>query len=393
MNILFIPQLSMYDKITDKFIPQADGNINMLRNTIKEWKQYYNDDKCFVLLPNEEEFLTGLNIDANIIYYNNYVVSARINRYNFPLEEIYHNIKDLKINIIVTDVIELATNLKQMFNIKMGYVPKIISNIRHVDEETNTNYLWRVIDGIYNSDLVTILSQSMKSKLGNQLYGLINPKLLTQILSKIHVFEPSISYFEIELHKEMYEKEEQDKAIITFPGRLSVGEENRTNYDKFIVAINNIRGRRQDFEVYFTDPNNSIGIASKNYSIKNWIKIINKDRKEFLNLLNSTDIVVSLMDIEGFGGISIREALLFNCRPVIPNIHEYKNMADEDYPGFVNSPIEIKDLERALEWAIDSGKKPKLDVYKSFGKKYTIENQFLNIYKKLEDIRNGKSLK
>jgi hypothetical protein len=241
----------------------------------------------------------------------------------------------------------------------------------------------RVIDGIHQSDLVTILSETMRNKLLEQIEEILGEK---HFESKIITFEPSISYDELyEFHHKTLVRD-LDKVIITFPGRLSKGEENRTNWDKFGQAIAKLREKRQDFEVYYTDPNNA---QDFNNGI-DWIKTIPKDRHQFLNLLNKTDVVVSLMDIEGFGGISIREALLMNCLPIIPYVHEYKKMApDESYPGYINSPIKVDELALTLDWAISSIKqnnKIKRYDYNFYGRKFVVEEQFKKILPKIEEM-------
>jgi glycosyltransferase involved in cell wall biosynthesis len=398
-NILYIPQLSMYDKQTKKLIPEADGNINMMRNTILEWQKNRPSDNFYVLLPSE---LSNTNKMRAIlpdgtkkcypIFYDNYVVSARINRFNFPMDEFSSLIiKDIKMDLVINDIIELTGNFKQMFKIQFNYEPKIISNIRHLDDNINYSYMYRVIDGIMQSDLVTILSETMKNNIYGQLEDLTNYNLANELFNKIIVFEPSISYNELSKYKAY---KGNDKVIITFPGRLAKGEERRTNWDKFIEAILLLREKRQDFEVYFTDPNNSLN--NEIIEQKEWTKTIKKDRDTFLDLLAQTDIIVSLMDVEGFGGISIREALLFDCLPVIPKKDEYKKMAQKDYPGFINSPIDVTDLVGALEWAIIKSvmvKKIKRRYiwnkpidFRDYGKQFTIEEQFKNILPKIEEM-------
>lgn len=388
LNILYCPQISMYDKQTGKLTPEADGNVNMMRNTILEWHNNRPDDKFYVLLPAELQGKSILKILPNItpIFINSYVVSARINRYNFPMNEIVSLLyKDLKFDLLINDVIELTGNFKQMFKINFGYEPKIISNIRHVDEGGYSDYIYRVIDGIKQSDITTILSESMKKKLIRQItnaglgYGYTDEMLY---YGRMTVFEPSISYDEIMKYRNMCQIKDLRKAIITFPGRLSIGEEKRTNWDKFQEAILKLREERQDFEVYFTDPNNAMEIKDVD-----WIHTIPKDRDTFLRLLLKTDIVVSLMNVEGFGGISIREALLMGCLPVIPYVDEYKSMAPEGYHGFAHE-MTVEELVYRLEWAIDvvvNKNKSKFNLY-PYAEKFTIENQFENLLKRVRDI-------
>jgi len=382
MNILYVPQLSMYDKQTKKPLPQADGNINMMRNTIKEWKKYRPEDKFFALMPTTVfNPHIDLNIDCSFFTYKESVISARINRFNFPMKEFINIFKNWHIDLIICDVIELATNFKQMFKIEFGYTPKIISNIRHIDEELNYTYIYRVIEGIENSDYVTILSESMKQLIGGHITSLLHETLVEHYIEKIEVFEPSISKEELLQYKSILYKN-NEKKIITFPGRMSKGEENRTNWDKFVYALYDLRDIRTDFEIYFTDPNNAIDLVDSN-----WMKTIDKDRKQFLELLNKTDIVVSLMDIQGFGGISIREALLFNCLPIIPNKHEYKRMAPIGYNGFIDGNITKEKITDKLNWALDNYN---LYNFEKYGMQFTVESQMKNVINQLEVIINDK---
>jgi hypothetical protein len=385
----------MYDKQTKLLTPEADGNVNMMRNTILEWQKYRPNDKFYILLPSEVNNKLGAilpddTLNCYPLFYDNYVVSARINRFNFPMNEFTFTLKSFlknnKIDLIINDVIELTGNFKQMFKIEFNSTPKIISNIRHLDDNINYSYMYRVIDGIAQSNLITILSESMKNKLYEQVEDLTNYNLAQDLMEKVEVFEPSISETEIESYTKAAKILHEDKVIITFPGRLAKGEEGRTNWDKFMFAIRILSQKRNDFEVYFTDPNNAFDFSDEK---PNNIHTIPKDRHIFLNLLNGTDIVVSLMDIEGFGGISVREALLFNCRPVIPYVHEYKKMVeDKTYPGFVKKPITVNNLVRCLDWAISQGHKPKSPFYSYAGKQFTVEEQFLKLLPKLEEILN-----
>lgn len=396
MNILVYPQLSMYDKQTKKLTPQADGNINMMRNTINEWAKHRPQDKFYILLPSELSFkhvnyfnLLNINADYDALFYDSYVVSARINRFNFPMNEFSSILRDIKIDLLINDVIELTPNFKQMFKIEFSYEPLIISNIRHVDNGLTSPYIYNVIAGIKQSDLVTILSESMITNLKDQIhyYGL-NKEFINMLFAyhKLTVFEPSISLAEIEPYTRNAIIKHLDKPIITFPGRLSIGEESRTNWDKFIDAIIILRQKREDFEVYFTDPNNALdnGVIEQ----QEWTKSIPKNRNAFLNLLNKTDIVVSLMDIEGFGGISIREALLMDCMPIIPYAHEYKKMApNENYLGYIFDKVTVEQLVDALDWAIMKVKrKEKPYDYQAYGKQFTVEEQFKKLLPKIEEM-------
>jgi glycosyltransferase involved in cell wall biosynthesis len=247
--------------------------------------------------------------------------------------------------------------------------------------------MFRVIEGILQSDMTTILSEAMLEKLKEQTKELTGQNIIGH--NNVIVFEPSVSSVEISKYSSSARIFDLDKVVITFPGRLSIGEEQRTNWDKFLKAIGLLRYKRQDFEVYLTDPNN--GMPSKleqGLYQENFVHTIPADRDSFLKLLNRTDIVVSLMDVEGFGGISIREALLMNCMPIIPEVHEYINMAPDDYEFFVDSPIDVDDLENALNYAIiaiqvarrrigkTGGVLQRRFDYVEYGKKFSIEEQF-----------------
>jgi glycosyltransferase involved in cell wall biosynthesis len=393
-NILYIPQMSMYDKQTMKLTPEADGNINMMRNTINEWRKYRKDDYFYILLPRElqNNFQCGIFANRTLLFYDSYTVSARYNRFNFPMKEISNVIKNIpNIDILINDVIELTGNFKSLFDaLYFGKTPKIISNIRHLDDKVNYSYFYRVLDGIEQSDLVTILSESMKENLINQIFRVVNLTVKAlRYKKKIHVFEPSVSQNEL-LGKYTLYYERSEKVTILFPGRLSKGEERRTNWDKFIEAINKLRSKRQDFEVIFTDPNNSINMGlKKSDAMDNWIFAIPKNRVQFINTLAKSDIVVSLMDTEGFGGISIREALLYGCRPVIPYVHEYKKMANKNHYGFIKSPIDVDELVDALNISITMGKKKRGNEFEKLGMQFTVEEQFKSLLPKLEEIING----
>lgn len=390
MNILYIPQLSMYNKKTKKYIPEADGNINMMRNFINEWHKYRKEDNFYILLPSQlympYDNCTIFNDNYNkfILYYEEYVISARINRYNFPMNELIRIYSTLKPDLIINDIPELSRNIIAMAEVEFNHKPKVISNIRHIDEpsieKNRYDYFWRLIDGIECSDMCTILSQSMKEMLYDEMKYYLNPNKIDDLIEKIEVFEPSVSMEEL-LNIELQIISKQEK-IITFPGRLSKGEENRTNWDKFIDAIHTLRYNRTDFEVYLTDPNNGTDWIPGGF-----IKTIKKDRKEFINLLHKTDIIVSLMDIQGFGGISIREALICGCMPIIPYKHEYKRMQDKTYPGFIHGDITVEKIVEKLNWALDN-----IGQYSSqnYGKQFCIEWQMKDFIKKLEVITDEK---
>lgn len=390
MDILYYPQVSMYDKLTGKYLPEADGNINMMRNFIKEWKNHKPNDNFYVLLPKTKEMITYAYDNmyyAKPIFYDNYSKSARTNRFNFPMFE-FKTLLDINIRpkLVITDVIELARNFRALFNVELGYNPKIISNIRHVDEidlrNAKYDYTFRVIDGIKTSDYTTILSQSMKDILLKNISYLLHAELVDEVGDNLEVFEPSISWKELDQYKVTHLPDKENK-IITFPGRLNKGEERRTNWDIFQQAILKLREERQDFTVYLTDPNNSMTKEFKE-NVVDWVKTINKDREQFLELLNETSVIVSLMNIQGFGGISIREGLLMGNTPVIPYNQEYIRMAPSDYKGFIKGEITVDKLVNAMNWALDN-------YYLDLGKnamQFTVEQQMKDLITKVGVILN-----
>jgi hypothetical protein len=392
VNILYIPQLSMYDKQTGKFLPEADGNINMMRNFINEWSKYRKDDYFYILLPSIiHDWVDGITANRTKVYYNDFVTSARTNRFNFPMTELHQIIGHYmnKIDLVICDVPELARNIKAMFSVLFGYEPKIISNIRHVDDpsqlKSSYDYTLRLADGIAASDVCTILSESMEDILITELDKYLKGSYNDEIMSKVHVFEPSVRAADLVQDFKMWWK---TKLVITFPGRLSKGEEKRTNWDKFQTAILELRKQRQDFIVYLTDPSNSMTQELKD-NIKDWIFTIEKNRNKYLELLYNTDIIVSLMDIQGFGGISIREAIQFGSLPIIPYKHEYIKMQDKNYMGFLDE-VTIEELVGRLNWALEIGTdkfnaKRQMEIAKQF----TIEEQMPKLLEKLGGILNG----
>lgn len=394
MDILYYPQCSMYDKLRGGFLPQADGNVNMARNFINEWLKHRPEDNFFIILPKAEGFYDyrifheEIKIDATPLYIEEFVVSARINRFNFPTKDIKRVLEKVGIRpkLVITDVIELARNFRALFNVEFGYNPKIISNIRHVDEigdERNMEYDYtlRVVDGILASDYTTILSYSMKDLLLKNLLSLLDADLITEIHDRVEVFEPSISWKELDQYKQTYIADPHNK-IITFPGRLNKGEERRTNWDVFQHAIMKLRQERQDFTVYLTDPNNSMTEELKE-SLITWVRTIDKDREQFLTLLNQTSVIVSLMNIQGFGGISIREGLLMGNTPVIPYNQEYIRMAPSNHKGFIKGEITIDKLVDAMNWALDNY----VDL-SNYAMQFSIETQMKDLITKIGVILN-----
>lgn len=392
MNILYIPQLSMHDKVTGKYIPESDGNLNMMRNFIKEWKKNRPEDNFFVVLPDQID-TRELNIDCKYFLYKNYVVSARINRFNFPMKELSEQFMHWNFDLVINDIPELSRNIISMFEVLLGQSPKIMSNIHHMDDindtKTKYNYFMRVFDAIECSDYVTILSESMKDMLDKAMMKYFSLGTRIKFMSKVFVFEPSVSHYELSQLKKSFHYKEEDKKIITFPGRLSEGEDKRTNYNTFLNAIYLLREERQDFVVYLTDPNNVLGIT---INTDFWINTINKDRIQFLNLLEQTDIIVSLMAIQGFGGIAIREALQYGCMPVIPFTGEYKKMKPEYYEGFIEGEITVSKIVDVLNFTLNNA-----DYYKQYisadsikeASKFTIEYQMPQLLKHMEGVLNG----
>ena len=390
MNILYVPQISMYDKKTGKLIPEADGNINMMQNFINEWIKYRPNDYFYILLPYElRDWSDKIYANRTKLYYDDFVVSARINRFNFPFNDFAIELGNYRFDLIINDVIELSRNFKAMTNVEFGYNPKLISNIRHVDEVDERNadydYTLRVADGIQCSDYVTILSDSMKDILLRNLENYFDVNFVNEMEDKIEVFEPSISEKELNAYEHLAKIYDKNNKIITFPGRLSDGEEKRTNWDKFFDAVIELRKTRKDFQVYLTDPNNSM-----NFNLKHpYINSIDRNRSLFLKLLQQTDIIVSLMDIQGFGGISIREALLFGNMPVIPFKHEYTKMMNEKYEGFIKGDITVEKLVDKLNWALDNCMEFDRNIPIKNGHQFTVESQMQNLMNKVEVILNG----
>lgn len=366
MNILYIVQQSIYNN--EGKWTEADSNIRIMSMVISQLIKK-TDWNFWVLIAPLKDFcdlgsyndlwFEGFPKDRVKFIQYPFVVNAFLNRQNFCVEAFMNYVFGVaKFDIIWNNIIELTRNIKTLYwNYKIR--PRIIScnywmDCPIIDESKvpeEISYDWRQFDGAYASDLIPFTSNETKSAFFRNAAGKFNIKFLDQIFEKSTVWDFGFSTTELDYYK-IKTDEKLCKKVILFPNRLS--GINYTHHLEFIQAIKNLSEMRDDFYVVFTNPSQKISWDKLRRDVPNLLVVGEEtlNRKEYIELLWGSDIVVSLYTIERYGGCANTEAIYCDCIPVMTRFGEYIRRVSLDYPLFVEK--DFGNLVEILNTALDS---------------------------------------
>jgi hypothetical protein len=363
MKILYVLQQSIYDS-NGKWI-SADSNINMFAGIVSKILEIKPDWEFFVLigLPFKDiKKPTEILNHKNVHYIeNNYPVSSVLSRYHFDVNNFVKLFKEVKPDVIWNNIPSLtrnwraiieesknSSNVKNPLLINCNYWIDTLQEPKVFDERTS--YGIRQIDGALAADLVPFTCNSTKEIFLEEVKLRLGDFYYKKILEKSTIWDFGFSSDEL---LQNYSNKKFDKVTIVFPNRLS--GINYTHHKEFIEAVNELYVERQDFQVIFTNPSQKISWETlrKNVLPLTILKTSNLTRKEYVNLLWSSDIVVNLFDKERYGGCANVEAIFCKCLPIMTRYGEYKRRAAKAYKYFIDLPISPAKIKQKLNLAID----------------------------------------
>lgn len=367
MKVLVIVQQSIYNN--NKWL-SADSNPMMMMGLIDQLLE--KTDWTFdVLLAPTEEFADIKSYDELLIRKNSRVkfiprkgpISAFTNRYHFDVC-FFESLLSNNYDVIINNIIELNRNIKTvLFSLNNTTTKTIVGNYwidcPEINEEKvpkSISYDWRQIDGAECADLVSFTCESTKKAFTNNSYLKIGSTKTHRIIDKSTIWDFGFSAFELD---QVIAPPKFDKVTIVFPNRLS--GINYTHHEEFIQVVNSIYKKRQDFQVVFTNPSQKVSWEYLEQNVAP-LKIYSKDtlnREKYIQLLKSSDIIISLYTIERYGGCANVEGIYCGLYPVVTDYGEYINRIQSSHPLV---KIDLSNLEEIIEHSIDTCRKEPLDL-------------------------------
>ena len=279
-------------------------------------------------------------------------VSAFTNRYHFDVGLFTQTLLNKHYDVVVNNIIELTRNIKTVLYDNKLKAKIIVGNYWMDCPEIGENkvpkeisYDWRQIDGAECADLVTFTCYSTKRIFLKNLETKFNaPKCSTIIQMKSTIWNFGFSAEELDRYKTT---EKFDRLTVVFPNRLS--GINYTHHKEFIQIVNELYNEGYNFQVVFTNPSGKVSWEELKNLVKP-LKIISEkplNRKEYIELLWMSDIVVSLYTIERYGGCANVEAIYCGNYPVMTKFGEYLTRVPPEFDNFVE--VDLSNLKEVLK--------------------------------------------
>lgn len=339
----------------------ADSNINMYAGIVGEllkktdWEFDVLIGFPFADINNPNEILK----DKRIKYIRNkYPVDAILSRYYFDVDDFKMILVESKPEVIWNNISEITRNIKAVCkNLKLE-IPIINCNYwidaPWIDEgkvDYLVSYVFRQIDGALTADLVPFTCENVREAFFMNMETSLDSGFIDMIKSKSTIWNFGFSKTEM---LKYWTSNKFNKKTILFPNRLS--GINYTHHLEFIEVVNKLYEYRQDFQVVFTNPSQKIDWQFLKDKVKALyiVKESSLNRKEYIELLWMSDIVVNLYDIERYGGCANIEAIFCDCLPVMTKYGEYIKRTPKNYKYFIDLPITIDKIFKVLYRALDN---------------------------------------
>ena len=363
MNILYILQQSIYGN--DGKWKSSDSNINMMVGLFESLRQTsrWNDLQIDVVIGKLSDFsdissFDELFKDERVKFIEcNFPVDAFTNRQHFDVY-FWKPLIDKDCDIIISNITEQSRNLKTLIETSKKKT-KLITQCFWIDCPTigeakvpeSYSYDWRQIDGYECSDLCVFTCESTKEAFNENARNKIFGCYIDNIMDKSVIWDFGFSVTEAEKYR--VDKPLKDKKTILFLNRLS--GINYTRHIEFIEAINKISKYRKDFEVVFTNPSGKIEDEWLKENCAN-VKLINSplSRKDYWELLYTSDISFHGYTTERMGGCANTESIYCSNIVVMPQVYEYARRGGEAYPFYIDQNINSENIACVLNKALNS---------------------------------------
>lgn len=364
-------QQSIYD--TQKKWISADSNINMFAGIVSSILELRPNWKFCVLIgvpfkdiENPNQILNHKNVGY---IKNDYPVSSVLSRYHFDANKAAKLLDSIRPDVIWNNIPSITRNWRAVMSeleSSLCLRPLLINCNYWIDTKTEPKvaddrvaYGLRQIDGALAADLVPFTCESTKEIFLREVFfesGLSNQR---RVRGNSTIWDFGFSTKEMDKY---FVGRRFKKITIIFPNRLS--RINYTHHKEFIEAVNSLYKERKDFQVIFTNPSHKISWQWLHENVASLKIIANHilNRKEYVELLWKSDIVVSLYDKERYGGCANVEAIYCDCLPVMTRYGEYETRASKSYPFFVELPLTANKIKDKLNDAIDFVKSCKIQI-------------------------------
>jgi len=357
MNILYILQQSVYTY--DRKWVTADSNIDMMRGILS---QLVSDTPWhfYILIGKISDFhdITDYNqiLDHPQIHWIEmpFPVDAFLNRQNFDIFMFGELMQKLpKIDVIWNNITEVSRNIKTWLYYRK-YDAKLISSCYWLDcpeiyepkVPKNISYQWRQFDGFECSDLVTFTCNSAKDGWERNARMVFHESYVDSILGKSAIWNFGYSSEELDSYSDVDDIVPDGPPIIAFLNRMSgINYTHHMEFIKAIKAIDKDFGLNCPipFRVFFTNPSGKVGWEWLKIEVP-YLEILEGQqegkilsRKNYAELLWKSAITVHLFDKERYGGCAHRESIHCNNIVVTPNVFEYRRIAGQDYPFYIEN--------------------------------------------------------
>lgn len=402
-KLLYIPQYTMQNKTTGKFVLDADENVNIFQYVVEEAKRKKIDCEFYVVLPEVEqvEFTPYMNLYNFLLehgvtmYYKRFPSNNVLQRYNFDVNFYTDLIKEVNPDIIINNVDALSRNLRAVCEMAGKKDIKIYTFIHFIDlpganlTGESYSYFCRQVDSTLASDATMFLSKRNTTEFYKNTPGYlkkkIRPKLQTvPIVFSARKFEKLRHTPTINFGKSPW----QDYPLIVFPNRLS--SNNYSHHIEFFDAVNQLHDEGLKFKVIVTNPSQQIIFDELVKMVKPlWMPFSARlmTKEEYYAVMKSADYVCALFR-EIHGGTAIREAILMGSFPIMPLRNDYILLADNvfnEIEGFKTIEPDLSNLKEVLRYYIENAKKfsaiDRKPIYDKLAKIESVEKNFRKFLK------------
>lgn len=352
MKILYVMQQSVYN---NNGWLSADSNVNIYVNIVREILLHRNWEFYVLVGKLSDVKISKLFSHPYVTYINNdYPIDSVLSRYHFDMHKMARILRKVNPDVVWNNIPELSRNFRSL----IGSWIKLVNCNYWIDAPfisepkvpREVSYVFRQIDGALSADLVPFTCESTRRAFIENMEAIGLIRLVGEVFGKSTIWDFGFSTTELEKYRV---DRKFNKKTILFPSRLS--GINYTHHEEFIEAVNELYNERQDFQVVFTNPSQKV-----RWSYLKRVKplYITKEaplnRREYIELLWMSDIVVSFYDIERYGGCANVEAIYCGCLPVMTRYGEYVDRAPKDYEFFVELPVTVSKIKTALNKALDA---------------------------------------
>lgn len=316
LRVLIYSNPLVVDKISKSFLYWKDSGFIFTKDLVsklpKGWKFYWLVPEK---LSNEEWFIES-NKNVSLISYP-YSTSIHQNRYEFYgniLKENFPYTKD--IDVVINNQPEVGGNLKVYFENQRRENPVLLNFFHWIDCHESRNfgrelggYFWRQYEGAINASFNYFHNGYAYSLFDNMIEENVKDP---RYIIRDYFHPPSTNFGDSPFPL-------PNKKIILFNHRLN----NTTNWKFFLESVRELRKRREDFVVWFTDDSDKA--KSKAFQ-EDWIINKSVSFEEYGYLLKNSHFSVCTHKGYSTWNMAVLDSLNAECFTLVPSteiLYEY----------------------------------------------------------------------